>query len=135
VQTFWLAGLMDESLFIDFVDTEWSLRCRANGVPIRIVPTAAMRHSIGAGSVAIGRCRVVLHSPTRSYYQIRNSLFLFRRDSVPFAFALWAVFSVFLHKLLMLLFVSNRWRYIRNYFMGVWHGCRGLALVRPTLEG
>jgi rhamnosyltransferase len=47
-EVFSIAGLLDESFFIDFVDTEWCLRCRGKGIPIRVIPDAVMHHRIGS---------------------------------------------------------------------------------------
>ena len=77
-ETFDVVGLMDEEFFIDFVDTEWCLRCRSKNVEILMISAATMVHSIGDSSWNIGFMKIFVHSPIRSYYQTRNS-FLFLR--------------------------------------------------------
>lgn len=122
------AGSMDESLFIDSVDTEWCLRCRRRGVAIYIVPRAVMRHSVGSSSVELGFTIVAVHSPLRSYYQIRNSLLLLRNPNVPRLMAIREVTAVLGHKLL-LLFTGGRSRreYLAAYFDGLRDGLRGAS--------
>ncbi len=77
-------GLMDASLFIDRVDTEWCLRARAAGFRCFGVGTAHLRHSIGHAGLKLGRFRreVALHSPLRHYYAFRNSILLMHRGYV-----------------------------------------------------
>lgn len=78
------AGLMDDSLFIDYVDFEWCARVRAAGLNIMVVPRAVMRHSIGQFSVKSAGRHVIVHAPVRCYYRVRNAFHLFRYRHVPF---------------------------------------------------
>jgi rhamnosyltransferase len=125
VETFERAGVMDEDFFIDFVDTEWSLRCRRHGVPIRIVPTATMRHSVGSRSIRLGVVTLLVHNPTRCYYQIRNSFLLFHKESVPVMLAVRETAVLAVHKVLLLLFVPGRVAYLRAYVDAVRDALRG----------
>jgi rhamnosyltransferase len=121
------AGPMDEQLFIDFVDTEWCLRCRSRDIGIEIVRGAVLRHSIGARYLRIGPFTVLVHSPARCYYQIRNSFLLFRKRHVPRAFALHALVTVLASRILLLLFATNRMAYTRAYVAGLRDGFRGFG--------
>ena len=64
-EVFDIAGNFDEGLFIDHVDAEWCIRCRARQIPIYVIPTAVMRHSIGSRYVKLGPLTIQVHSPTR----------------------------------------------------------------------
>ena len=69
-------GLMDESLFIDHVDTEWCFRAKAHGFQLFGVCDAVMTHALGERRKEIWflRQRVVpFHKPFRYYYMFRNS--------------------------------------------------------------
>lgn len=125
VETFDLAGTMDEAFFIDFVDTEWCLRCRSRGVAIIVVPDAVMEHTVGSRSVRVGPLTVLVHGPLRCYYQIRNCFLLFRRSHVPWLFVLREAFSVIFGRALLLIFVPNRWEYFRAYLSAIRDGLRG----------
>jgi rhamnosyltransferase len=129
--TFDIAGLMDEDLFIDLVDTEWSLRCRKKNIPIQVVPTAVMRHSIGETSINYGFMRSFVHSPERCYYQIRNCFILFRKQGVPVLMASKEIISAFIHHIILIAFVKNRILYIKNFYFAVLHGIRGVVGKRP----
>jgi rhamnosyltransferase len=125
VETFDLAGNLDEAFFIDFVDTEWCLRCRSHKIPLTVVPDAVLDHTLGSRSVRVGPLTVLVHGPMRCYYQIRNCFLLFRRSHVPLLFAAREAFSVIFGRFLLLLFVPNRWAYFRAYLAGFRDGLRG----------
>jgi rhamnosyltransferase len=120
-------GLLDEALFIDHVDSEWCLRCRARGVPIEVVPAAVMEHRIGTASRRVAGVHVLIHSPARCYYQIRNSLLLFRRAHIPFLFALRETVGIVLSRMLLLLFVANRSAYVGAYLAAIKDGLKGVG--------
>ena len=127
IEVFDVAGLLDEDLFIDYVDTEWCLRCRSYGIPIRVVPTAVMKHEIGSKTIRCGPLTVSVHSPSRCYYQIRNSLLLFRKSHIPSLFALREVIATLVSRALLLLFVESRVNYMRAYAGALSDGMRGIA--------
>jgi GT2 family glycosyltransferase len=60
-------GFLDERLFLHVEDVEWSLRIRAAGYHVLMVPSARVWHRV---SVATGG----EHSPAVAYYAIRNTL-------------------------------------------------------------
>jgi len=84
----WVAvGGMDESLFIDLVDTEWCLRATVRGYSLW-GSAAFMYHSIGNREITLPgkpgrRGSFPVHAPLRYYYMFRNSLLLIRRSSIP----------------------------------------------------
>jgi rhamnosyltransferase len=134
VEAFARAGVMDEELFIDFVDVEWCLRCRRASVPILVVPSAVMLHSIGNRSIDLRFANVLVHGPARSYYQIRNALRLFGKESVPLLLAAREALFLAVHKSLLLLGVSNRGAYLKAYTQGVYDGLRGVTGRNPRPE-
>ncbi len=79
-------GLMDESLFIDYVDIEWGWRARAKGYTCVGIPLARMAHRIGESSVKVPFLNRYLniHSSRRHYFFYRNAIWLYRRGYVPF---------------------------------------------------
>jgi rhamnosyltransferase len=119
------AGLLDEDLFIDYVDTEWCLRCRGKDIPIEVVPGAVMRHSVGLRPVQLGRLTVFVHVPIRCYYQLRNCFLLLRRPHVPALFAWREILSVWMNRLLLLLLVPGRGAYLTAYAAALRDGLLG----------
>ena len=82
-------GEMDEELFIDHIDTEWSLRARSLGWQSYGVCSALMEHRLGEHTFRVwwGRWRYVsIHQPFRYYYIYRNSILLHGRS---YADPLW----------------------------------------------
>jgi rhamnosyltransferase len=130
-EVFDVAGAFDEDLFIDFVDTEWCLRCRSNRISIRVIPSAVMLHRIGSKSIRVGALTIFVHSPIRCYYQVRNCFHLFRKRHVPFLFALRETASVFFSRALLLLFVGDKCAYVRAYFRAVRDGVKGVTGAIP----
>lgn len=129
--TFDYVGLMDEGLFLDYVDIEWCLRARAKGVPILIDPLALMQHHIGDKTFNFLNLCVFVDSPTRTYYRIRNAFLLARKNSVPLLFVTKEVASELLHHFLQIIFVESKVKRFRAYILGVWHGLRGICGRKP----
>lgn len=85
-------GPFDEDLFIEHVDTDWSLRARANGYRLYGVADARLKHSLGEADREISvlglRQRLFLYNPERHYYLLRNSILLWQRAYAPWAWVL-----------------------------------------------
>jgi rhamnosyltransferase len=131
-EVFGVAGVMDEGLFIDFVDTEWCLRCRSRGIPIRIIPAVTMRHSVGNRHVRLGPFTVLVHSPTRCYFQIRNSFLLFRKKHIHPLFSFRQTLAVALSRIILLFNVEDGSAYRRAYWSGMRDGLNGVVGARPV---
>lgn len=118
-------GFFNEGLFIDFVDIEWCLKCKKNGVQLYIIPEAKMYHSIGEIKKQIGPFVVEVHSPYRTYYKIRNALLLLK-DGMGVKFSFFQIVpAVVLNFFLM--FDTNKGKEYRIYYMqGLLDGIRGL---------
>lgn len=76
-------GLMDESLFIDFVDFDWCWRARSKGYTIFRSAKVALRHTVGRCTLRFCGYEVIISAPKRYYYQYRNLLWLSSRSYVP----------------------------------------------------
>lgn len=129
-------GGMDERLFIDNVDLEWSFRARHAGMKLFGVHQADMLHSIGDQLRAsrIKTSGVFIHSPIRYYYIMRNRLLLYRRKATP---AVWIAQD--LPRLLLkvtgtALFVAPRARNLRMMLTGLWHGLIGRTGAHPSSQ-
>jgi len=126
-EVFAAAGVMNADLFIDYVDTEWCLRCFAKGYTVLINPDVRMNHSIGDRTVQLGRFKVPVHSPLRRYYRIRNAFLLLRMAHVPKVMALREVAFSIAHQLFIVLISKQRWQYMKYLGFGIWHGIRNRA--------
>ena len=74
-------GGFNESLFIDSLDFDFSLRVRRFG-KIAMVPAARMSHKIGEyeeGNFLIFNKQVLSHTEIRHYYMYRNGVYIIRK--------------------------------------------------------
>ena len=133
LQDFIASGGLDEGIFIDNVDLEWSFRIRHRGGRLYGICDARMRHAIGERLAWRGlkRSGVILHSPLRLYYIMRNRVLLYRRTETP---AIWIAQDV--PRLLLRfvgtgLFVAPRLRYLREMVRGLFDGIRGRSGPYP----
>jgi rhamnosyltransferase len=92
-----LIGLMNESLFIDWVDYEWCWRARRQ---YKIIGNAnvIINHRLGDSAVSVGFREVNQRPPIRSYYITRNAIYL----------ALYSTSLNFVHRFI-LLFKTTRY--------------------------
>jgi GT2 family glycosyltransferase len=67
-------GLFDEELFLYVEDTDWSLRARAAGYKLYVVPASKVRHKVSVGSGGES-------SPATLYYDTRNSIVVCERHA------------------------------------------------------
>lgn len=123
-------GPMDETLFIDHVDTEWCLRAQSKGYKLFGVPGARMVHTLGERRTRIWFLRwrnVHYHSPFRYYYILRNSLLMQRRPYMPLK---WRV-AEFIRCVRVFcfygLFAPQRGACLRMMLRGIADGLRGLS--------
>jgi rhamnosyltransferase len=73
-------GLMEEKLFIDWVDLEWCWRARKKGYKIIGNADVIIEHRLGNISKDIGYREVNLRNPIRHYYITRNAFYLSIRN-------------------------------------------------------
>lgn len=121
-------GGMDESLFIDYVDTDWILRAKKKGYSAFGACNAFMTHSLGENRRRLWFLRwrqVPIHQPFRFYYIFRNSLLLMRRDTANLAWLRCELMNLARLALLFVFFVAPRHEYFRMFILGVLHGLRG----------
>lgn len=129
---FSIVGKMQDDLFIDYVDTEWCLRCHYAGIKVLILPDNQMIHSIGDKSFNILGFTVPVHSAYRRYYRVRNSFELLRLKHIPILLGIREIiFSIIHQTLLVLTQQGKRKEYIKYGLIGVWHGISG---VKGNLE-
>jgi rhamnosyltransferase len=129
-------GLMDESLFIDHVDTEWCFRAKSKGLQIFGLCGAVMTHALGEQRKEVWFLRkrtVPFHKPFRYYYMFRNSVLLYRRGYMPLS---WK-FADIARCLKMVVFFSwaaeNRLTCLKMMYIGVIDGLRGISGKRNSL--
>lgn len=68
-------GLFDDRYFLNFEDSDWSMRARRSGVTLRVVPRSRVRHGVS-------RSFTGAYAYLGTYYYLRN-LLLFARTWLP----------------------------------------------------
>ncbi|MFP8913892.1 rhamnosyltransferase [Pseudomonas aeruginosa] len=133
-------GHFDEELFIDHVDTEYSLRAQALDVPLYVDPRLVLEHRIGTrktrrlGGLSLSAMN---HAPLRRYYLARNGLLVLRRYARSSPLALLANLPTLTQGLAVLLLERDKLLKLRCLGWGLWDGLRGrggaLETNRPRL--
>ena len=109
-------GLMDEMLFIDYVDTEWCYRVRSKGYQIMRLAHIVMNHTVGECK-KIGWMKLQYHHHGRYYYFFRNGVILFRKKCIPLRELLENRQHIY-----KILFLDHKWDRIKAIFRGLWDG-------------
>lgn len=125
-EVFEIVGLMDEGLFIDYVDTEWCLRCFKHNILVHIVPGIKMIHAIGDKSIRIAGVNVPVHSPLRRYYRVRNAFLLLRNRNVPLLLTMREIVFSFIHTVIIVCTQKNKKEYIKYYVRALIDGIKGV---------
>lgn len=108
VATLLKVGFMNEDFFIDYVDTEWCLRCRKYQIQIFVFSNILMYHKIGNSVVQQLGYKTNIHSIYRTYYKFRN-IFLFNASKdVPLFMKIHGLLSVYFHAFLQFLNSPNK---------------------------
>ncbi len=76
VETLNEIGLMNERLFIDWVDFEWCWRARSCGYTILGSKDVKIKHQLGGKGKKVFKKTVNKRDPIRHYYITRNAVFL-----------------------------------------------------------
>lgn len=115
-------GGLDETFFIDHVDTEWAFRVMAHGHELWGIPAAVFNHSMGQTSMRFwlfGWRVWPVRSPHRHYYLYRNAITLMRRPYVPRVWKLWATAKLLLTASVMLIFGPSRIDQVSSMWKGI----------------
>ena len=118
-------GVMNEDLFIDYVDIEWGLRARSHGLENFGCFSARMSHALGDAPIVFLGKAYPSHSPLRHYYLFRNEYLLYRLPHIPAAWKLCNWRRSFLRFGFYLLFARPWWSHARMIFRGIRDGLFG----------
>lgn len=108
-------GLMNEDLFIDYVDTEWCLRARGMEYQIYANTDVCMDHAIGDNNLKFLIWKLPVHSALRRYYRMRNMYYLFGMGHVPFIMKLREFITNNIHQFLILLSSKDKLNYLKYW--------------------
>lgn len=115
-------GGLDETLFIDHVDTDWAFRVSAAGFELLGIPGTSFKHGMGERGVrfwCLGWHVWPQRSPQRHYYLFRNACYLLHQSYVPRVWKFWAAVKLLLTMLVYLAFDPRRVSHLKNMLSGV----------------
>ena len=118
-------GLMQTSLFIDYVDVEWGLRAGKKGYQCFGICDAYMQHYLGEAPLTFFGRNIPVHSPLRHYYQCRNAVWLYRQSWVPIAWKIVDGYRLVFKYIVYSLFTDQRFAHWTMMTRGLWHGLTG----------
>jgi rhamnosyltransferase len=125
-----LLGPFRDEFFIDYVDSEYCFRGRAQGYRVLRTTKSLMSHTIGAPTRhdVLGAARwTTNHSPDRRYYIARNDTVMLREYG-GYAFGTWALKSLTRRLKTcqrIMLYEQSKSRKIAAVSAGWWDGVRG----------
>lgn len=128
-------GYMDETLFIDYVDTEWCLRARSKGWLVYGVCNAIMEHSLGEKRWRYWLLRwrnIAQHRPFRYYYIFRNSLILSRRSYIQPNWARCMLIHNIMLAIYLVIATPNRVGNIKMIIQGIFDGIKRVSGPIPS---
>jgi len=129
LETWRALGGFDERLFIDFVDTDYCLRCREAGRTIAVSAAAWLEHNLGRRETRrfLGRTfHPTHHPPLRHYFIARNRIPMLRRHARREPHWMLFEFSVMgLWLFRILAFEQQRLAKLRAILLGTLDGLRG----------
>ena len=108
-----VVGPFRDALFIDLVDIDWCLRAHRLGFRAFAACDAVLSHHLGDRPRRIAGRDITIHPPERTYYFIRNALWLSLSQPLPMPWK-WAIIRQAIRRsLFLILFASPRTHYAR----------------------
>jgi len=118
-------GLMNEELFVDYIDIDWSYRARSKGYRLYAIPSAVMNHQIGDKRTSFLGRMVSVHSPVRRYYLTRNSVYMLRCKYISVGYKVRELTFNILRVIFFSLHSKEKKKYIIYSYYGLLDGIRG----------
>ena len=119
-------GLMNEDLFVDYIDVEWSYRATNMGYSLFAVPKSKMSHTVGDKRMSIFGRTISVHTPIRRYYLTRNSIHMLRMPYVSLGYKLREIVFNVLRIIVFTLVSDERLKFLKYSLKGLYDGLRGV---------
>lgn len=115
-------GLMNDALYIDHVDTDWSLRAIAKGYELVGLRDNTMRHSVGDATIRVLGRNLPAHNPRRRYLSTRNLFYLIFHANAPLQWKVKEATTSMLKLILVLPVIAAPAAHVRSYLLGMRDG-------------
>ncbi|NLO71926.1 MAG: rhamnosyltransferase [Porphyromonadaceae bacterium] len=118
-------GMMNEELFIDYIDVDWSFRARKMGYNLYVAPFAKMNHVIGEKRLSVLGRKVSYHAPLRKYYLFRNSIYMIKNPNISLGYKIREIVFNFVRFFVYLIYSENKKAFVKYSLHGLRDGFRG----------
>jgi rhamnosyltransferase len=118
-------GMMDEALFIDYVDLEWSMRATARSYRLYGHFGTQIDHRLGEEPIRLFGRSMMNHSPLRHYYLARNAVALWRMPHPQWHWKILDAFNLFVKCAIFSTLAPQRGAHLRMILRGFADGLRG----------
>ncbi len=119
-------GLMDEDLFIDWVDLEWCWRSKAKGYFLIGCADIVIKHSLGDIAKTVMKKTYPVRSPARHYYIVRNAVHLsLRSDFLNARMRVHLIIKSIRNLIGFTILGRPRLTHLRYCLLGFYHGFIG----------
>lgn len=119
-------GPLREELFIDLIDIDWCWRAHGKGLRAFAACRAQLYHQLGEQPIRFAGRDITIHSPIRTYYFVRNALWLSRSQPYPLSWKIAMLGQIGRRLLFLILFASPR----RDYISWTLSACRHALIGR-----
>ncbi len=125
--TSWQDGIhYNSNLFVDYTDTDWCFRVRAEGLKLFACLDQEMGHALSdAPPVRVLWISLFRYSPLRRYYYFRNTIYILRQPYVSFAWKRRLAFGLAIRFFANLLIDEKKLSSLRMMCLGILHAMTG----------
>ena len=120
-------GLMNETFFVDYIDSEWCCRALSKGYKLFVNSSSVLVHKVGDKRIKFLNFNLAYHSPLRRYYLIRNNLLIFRLSYYPLRMKMTSLIKNLMRITIMLFYSSERLNHLKCFFYGFFDGIVGYS--------
>lgn len=118
-------GLMNQDLFIDYVDTEWCLRALKKGYQIYISDKATMYHSVGESTITLFGRTCPVHSAHRRYYRVRNLFLMMRMSHIRKLWIVSMIINNIIAQIILFITQKKKFSYMYYFILSIIDGLKG----------
>jgi rhamnosyltransferase len=128
-----VVGYMNEDLFIDYIDVEWSFRAQSFGYKVYASPNSKMKHTIGDNRTSIFGRSISIHSPLRRYYLYRNSIYMVKNPKILIGYKIREITFNLLRFVVFLVLSKESIKYFKYSISGFIDGFKGVKGKCPHI--
>lgn len=112
-------GMWNEEIFLDMADWDLCWRVLKNNFFCCLTRKTILTHRLGIGVHYILNIQIAEGTPFRVYYQIRDCLYLLRRNYVPIKFKIKFILMLTIRPIIHFIFLSDKKKRIHYFIKGI----------------